>query len=111
MTDTIMSKLAGGDIDFTMNELKKYTIVPEAEVDATFGRFKIQQSAITQRFGASVGMEFVSEERVGSSLLRLTYLHRFSKHAMKWAFYFYRGADGWVLDIFESNDNLKSLFP
>ena len=110
MTDMVMSKVASGDLDFATSEVKKYSIVPDAEVDASFGQFKIQQSAIAQRFGASIGTEFVSEEKVGSSLLRLTYLHRFERHPMKWVFDFYRGNDGWVLDTFQSNDNLASLF-
>ncbi|MBI3528804.1 MAG: hypothetical protein HY067_12650 [Betaproteobacteria bacterium] len=111
ITDKIMAKVGVNDLDAAIKLLKPFTIVPEAEVDATFGQFKLQQSMIAQRFGASLGTEFVREEKVGESLLRITHIHRFDKHAMRWMFYFYRSNKGWVLNTFRFDDNIVALFP
>jgi len=111
LTDQIMAKVGTKDLDAAIKLMKPYTIVPEAEIDASLGQFKLQQSMIAQRFGASLGTEFVREEKVGESLLRLTHIHRFEKHAMRWTFYFYRSSKGWVLNTFRFDDNIVALFP
>jgi hypothetical protein len=30
---------------------------------------------------------------------------------MRWSFYFYRGQNGWVLDTFKTDDDIRQLFP
>ena len=30
---------------------------------------------------------------------------------MRWLFYFYRGENGWVLNTFKTDDDLRLLFP
>ena len=109
--DQVMAKVAIGQLDAAIAEMKRYTIVPEAEIDASLGQFKLQLPVIAQRFGSTIGSEFVREDKVGESLLRITYLQRFDRHAMKWFFYFYRGSNGWVLNTFRFDDNVLSLFP
>lgn len=113
MTDQIMAKVGANELDAVIQLLKSYTIAPEAEAEvaASIGQLKLQQSMIAQRFGSSLGTEFVREEKVGDSLLRITYLHRFDKHAMRWVFLFYRSNKGWVLNTFGFDDNIVALFP
>lgn len=110
-SDQVMAKVGASDLDAAIKMMKPFTIVPEAEIDASVGQFKLQLPAIRQRFGSNIGTEFVREDKVGDSLLRITYLHRFDKHAMRWVFYFYRGSKGWVLNTFRFDDNIISLFP
>ena len=110
-TDQVMAKVASGQLDSAIAEMKRYPLVPEAEIDASVGQFRLQLPAIAQRFGSIIGSEFVREDRVGESLLRITYLQRFERHTMKWLFYFYRGSNGWVLNTFRFDDNIVSLFP
>lgn len=109
--DQVMAKVAAGQLDAAIAEMKRYSIVPEAEIDAGLGQFKLQLPAIALRYGSIVGSEFVREDKVGESLLRITYLQRFDRHAMKWYFFFYRGSNGWVLNTFRFDDNILSLFP
>ncbi len=111
LADQVMTKASTNDLDGAVALMKPYTIVPAAEIDASLGQYKIQQTAVTQRFGASLGKEFVREEKVGESIIRLTYLHRFEKHPMRWVFIFYRGDKGWVLNTFRFDDNIHALFP
>ncbi len=111
VTDQIMAKVGTNDIGAAVKLIKPYTIVPEAEIDASIGQFKLQQSMIAQRFGESIGTEFVREEKVGESLLRVIHIHRFERHAMRWTFYFYRAKNGWVLNTFRFDDNVIALFP
>jgi len=113
MTDEVMARVGANDLDAAVQLLKSYTIAPEAEAEvvAGIGQLKLQQSMIGQRFGSSLGTEFVREEKVGDSLLRITHLHRFAKHAMRWSFLFYRSDKGWLLDTFAFDDNIVALFP
>jgi hypothetical protein len=83
-TENVMSKVATGDIEGGLKMMKPYTIIPEAEFDAMIIQAKLQLPAITQRFGKSIGKEFVREDKVGDSLVRIIYLHKFELHPMQW---------------------------
>lgn len=112
MTDQVMAKVAANELDDVAQTLKSYTNAPdaEAEVAASIGQLKLQRSLIAQRFGSSLGAEFVRQEKIGDSLLRITHLHRFERHAMRWSFHFYRTNKGWVLSTFSYDDNPAALF-
>jgi hypothetical protein len=43
--------------------------------------------------------------------MRLVYLNRFERHAMRWSFYLYRGAEGWVINTFVFDDQIHMMFP
>lgn len=73
-------------------------------------QLKLQQPVMAQRFGKSIGHEFIREERVGENLLRIVQIHRFERHVMRWTFYFYRGSNGWILNTFRTDDDITQLF-
>lgn len=111
LTDRIMVKVGEGDIESGIRLAKPFLIIPVAEFDVMLDQVKMQQPAMTQRFGKSIGHEFIREERTGENLLRIIQIHRFEKHAMRWSFYFYRGKNGWVLNTFKTDDDIRQLFP
>jgi hypothetical protein len=110
LADQVMAKVAAGEMEAGVRLTKSFTIIPAAEFDAVLERLKLQLPVISQRFGKSIGTEFVREEKVGENLFRLTYMHRFENHPMRWVFYFYRGKSGWVMNTFWTDDNIRQLF-
>ncbi len=110
VTDEAMTRIANGDFDGSFKILKPLTIVPSAEFDAMVGQTKLQLPIVGGRFGSSIGYEFIREDRLGETLARFTYIHRFEKHAMRWLFYLYRGNNGWVVNTFLFDDKWHELF-
>jgi len=110
LTDDVMDKLASSSADRGFAMLKPYMPVSAAEFDSLAEKAKLQKPTIQQRFGTIVGREFIEERRIGASLIRITQLEKFERHAMLWTFIFYRGSEGWLLDTVNFNDNLQALF-
>lgn len=90
--------------------LKPYWPLPVEEIDALATKTKTQWTAIKERLGASVGIEFVEESRVGNSLARYVYLLKFKNHALRWIFVFYRPTEGWVVNGVAVDDRTSLLF-
>jgi hypothetical protein len=111
LTDRAMAKVGAGDIESGIRLLRPFFIIPPAEFEVMIDKLKMQLPAMSQRFGKSIGYEFIREDRAGENLLRIVQIHRFQKHAMRWNFYFYRGENGWVLNTFNTDDELQKLFP
>lgn len=111
LTDQIMARIGYGDFEGGFRLMKPFLVIPEAEFEVAMAQMKNQVPSITQRFGKSLGQEFVREDKVGTSLLRIVHLHHFEKHPMRWTFFFYKGKDGWILNTFKFDDDIRSLFP
>jgi hypothetical protein len=110
VTDSVMAKVGGGDIEGGLKIMRPLTIIPTAEFDVMLGQVPLQLPGISARFGASMGQEFLKEEKLGDSLVRLIYLHKFERHAMRWIFYCYKGKSGWVINTFRFDDKWQELF-
>lgn len=110
ITDQVMERVGKGDIAGGFKIMKPRTLIPPAEFDSMVGQAELQMPMISQRFGQSLGHEFLREDKVGESLIRYTYLHRLEHHAMRWTFYNYRGKDGWSINAFRFDDQIQSLF-
>jgi len=110
LAERIMTKVGAGDTEGGMQLMRPFLIVPPAEFDVMIEQMKMQQPVFTQRFGKSIGHEFIREDRAGNNLLRIVEIHRFEKHVMRWTFYFYRGSEGWVLNTFLTDDGMTHLF-
>lgn len=111
LADRVMSQIGAGNTEAGILLAKPFMIIPVAELDVWLDQIKMQQPALAQRFGKSLGHEFIREDKVGQHLVRIIYIHRYEKHLMRWSFYFYRGAAGWVLNTFKTDDHVFELFP
>jgi hypothetical protein len=109
LADKIMDAMSKGDADHGFALMKSYSAVAGIGIDAVANKFK-ELVATQQRFGNSIGYEFLTNEATGSSLLRITELHRFERHGMGWIFIFYKGASGWTLNYFSYTDKLQDMF-
>lgn len=110
LTDQIMAKVGNGEIDAALVLMKPYIVIPDVELEAARNQASMQLPLMNQRFGKSIGYEFISEDKKGASLLRIVHVHRLERTAMRWAFYFYRTNEGWVLNSFKWDDAMLTMF-
>jgi hypothetical protein len=111
VTDQIMTKVGTGDLEGGLGLMQPLTVIPTSEFEAAVGQVKLQAPMYAQRFGPQTGSEFIKEDKVGDSLVRLTYIAKFEHHAMRWQFYCYHARAGWVIDTFRFDDQIQALFP
>jgi hypothetical protein len=90
--------------------LKPYWPLPSVEIDNLINKTTTQWPMVKQRFGESLGTEFIKEERVGKSFVRYTYLHKFNNHAIRWLFILYKPKGQWVINGVSFDDNVNELF-
>lgn len=109
-TDQIMNKVGRGDTETALQQLEPYLVISSEELESVIAQMKVQQPTMLQRFGRSIGSEFIQEDKVGANLYRLIYMQRFEQHAMRWSFIYYRGSNGWVLDTFKTKDEIGEFF-
>lgn len=110
-TDKVMAKVAAGDIEGGLKMIKPYIVVPAAEFDTMAGQTALQLPRLTERYGKSVGSEFIRQDKAGESLVRLQYVGKHERHAMRWSFYLYKTPQGWVVNTFNFDDKIQELFP
>ena len=110
LTETVMAKVAQGNIEGALKEIKPYVVIPEAEFDALVAQTKAQRGLAGTRFGKPVGWECLQHRKAGLSVAKVTCYEKTELHALPWLFYFYKSPRGWVLNSFAWNDNLPLLF-
>lgn len=90
--------------------VKPFWPLPAVEIDGLANQMKTQWPMVQQRYGKSLAMEFIREERIGESFVRYTYLQKFERHAIRWMFGFYRPANDWVVNAVSWDDGVSELF-
>jgi hypothetical protein len=110
LTDNMMTKIAAGEVEAGLSLAKPYLIIPDAEFKEMVSQTNLQMPKLGQRFGKSVGSEFIREDKVGTSFYRIIQVQRFEKHITRWTFYFYKTPTGWVLNTFNFDDKIQLLF-
>jgi len=110
LTQTIMQHFIKEDFVGGLNLAKPYWPLPTAEVDELAMKTKFQWRIVKERFGSYQGMELIKEEKIGTSFVRLVYLHKFENHAIYWKFTFYNPNGAWKVNSINFKDDIGSLF-
>ena len=110
LAKSVMEDVAKGEIENGLKKLKPYLIIPEHEFEGMLNSLRMQTPAIEQRFGKTIGVEFVKVEETGDSLMLIMYIQKLEKHLMRWRFYFYKPQNGWVLNTFFTDDKIQMMF-
>ena len=110
IADNAMESFGREEFDPGYEGLKPYWPLPVAEIDNLINQTLTQWPLVQQRFGKSLGTEFVKEEKGGESFVRFTYLQKFEKHAIRWLFIFYRPKNEWVINGVTYDDQVSQLF-
>lgn len=110
LAEKIMAQAGRGNISGAFDVMKPYVAIPDSEFQGLSLQSKAQRDQFGFRYGKSIGYEFVSEKKVGQSVVRLTYLEKTEKHALPWMFVFYKTPTGWTLNSFVWNDKIQNVF-
>jgi hypothetical protein len=110
LAQSVMVEVAAGRVIKGLELLRPYNIFPKEEFDGMLANTEAQLPAMRQRFGPSIGWDFVTVEKVGETLRQFVYLQKFERHVMVWRFIFYRPRDQWMLNTFYYDDRVQLLF-
>ena len=108
--DRVMAGVAGSGIAAGISVMRPYVVMPEVELQKALLTLQSQREAYPDRFGKTVGFEFIGQKKLGESLVRLAYIEKTERRALPWLFHFYRTRNGWVLESFLCNDQASQLF-
>ena len=108
--DKLVDNFIKANFQEGLNASKPYWPLPEVEIDGMANQIKQQWPMVDQRFGKVIAKEFVKEKRIGKSLLRYYYLHKFENHPIYWRIDFYRPHDEWIINSIIFLDKLDPLF-
>ena len=109
-TDSVMTAVASNDLKAAFERMKPYAALPSTEVDAAFLQTKTQRDQVGDRYGKVQSYEYISFDKIATSLIRVQYIEKTDKTALPWIFYFYKTEKGWTLNTFSWSDNVKVLF-
>ena len=110
VSEQIVKHFVAEEFSEGMDLVKKNWIFTGTNLDDTQSTIESQWVTISQQFGAPLGYELIYENMLGTSLVRLVYLHKFEKHFIYWSFTFYKPDDVWVMDAFNFKDDVDKLF-
>ena len=108
--DRVMAQVARGEHVKAHDMLKPYTLQAADDFKTTIDASQASRAQHNARYGKSVGYAFVGQRKVADSVLRLVYMEKTEKHALPWAFIFYKTPKGWMLSSFGWNDRLPQFF-
>ena len=106
----LMIDISRGKIQQAWRKVKANSIIPPERVDAFAADYDRHQNQTIQFLGQPLGVELVSRESFGRSLLRVTYLMKYNVSGIAWYLYFYRVDDQWMISEFNFDLNSNSLF-
>lgn len=99
-----------GNIESAFNQLKSYWPLQSNEIDLLLTETKEKRELVLDRFGKSLGVEFIRTERAGNNLVRHVFIERFERHALRWQLSFYKPGDHWMVNSVNWDDKLTELY-
>jgi hypothetical protein len=109
VTDNAVALFRQEKIVEAYGSLKPYWPLAGVEIDNLANQTNTQWPLVRQRFGTSIGTEFVEQSESGHSLARFIYLQKFQNHAIRWVFTFYKPGDRWIINAVSFDDRLDLL--
>ena len=108
--DSFMNHIVKEKIKKAFEIAKPNWPIPTVEIDGLVNTIQQQWPIVSNRFGKSIGNEFIRKERIGKSFLRYYYLHKFNNHAMYWKIDFYKPNKTWKINTIVFQDKLDFLY-
>jgi len=106
----IIVAIGKGNLNDAWTRMKTNTTIPPARIDSFATNYGTAVQQTLKYYGPSIGMELISAELSGESLLRLTYIVKYEVTGVGWFLTFYKGRENWVLTDFNYDINMNSVF-
>jgi hypothetical protein len=110
LAEATLERVIAGEYQAAFDDLRPVWPFSQGELDALLSTTVNQRATVAERFGESLGYAFVRRETLGGSLLRLTYMELTERHALRWAFLFYKPDNTWTLNSVIWDDDVDALF-
>ncbi len=110
LTDGVMHAMSIQEYSAGFNMLKSASLLSLDELESLNSSLRSQLPKIQSSYGKVVDVDFISQQQVGRSLLRLVYLLRYERYALRWVFIFYNNGREWKLAGLNYDDKLTELF-
>ena len=107
--DEIMEEIGKKKLKEAFSKIKKYTCLPEAEINLVYNATIKQLNIAQKRYGKFIGYELINEKKISSSLVKFTYIAKCTIHPLVWRFIFYKAKDKWTLNYFYWDDKIQNL--
>ncbi len=108
--DQFLGKINGNDLNGAFSLIKPYIGIPEADFKVILDETTEQRAQMIRKFGKSLSVEFIQEQKIKDTLAKYTYLEKCKIHVIRWSFIFYKPEDKWILNSFYWDDNVRDLF-
>ncbi|MFA5631006.1 MAG: hypothetical protein WC997_05810 [Porticoccaceae bacterium] len=96
--------------DEAWRKMRENASIPADRIEAFAREYDSHFVRTIQHFGPSVGVELISRDMAGKSMLRVTYLVKYEVTGVAWFMYFYRLNDRWMLSEFNYDINSNAVF-
>lgn len=112
LANHVMRAIGQTDVHAAYSAMLPHTVLSSAELNRLFQDATKQRAseAFVQRYGQTLGFEFVTSTQPSESLMRLSYIERSERQPIPWTFYFYRRKSVWVLSDFSWGGHLFEFF-
>ncbi|MBP0598895.1 hypothetical protein J8I26_12310 [Herbaspirillum sp. LeCh32-8] len=110
LADKVMAQAGAGRTDDAYGAMSPYSLIDIRTLEVARSNARSSRMAIEAQVGNSVGYEFIRSEKVGDSLIKLTYIEKTERQAIPWQFIFYKAPAGWGISAFSNGDNVDALF-
>jgi hypothetical protein len=110
ITHQAMGYVITGEFGAVFDTMAPHWPFSVSELDMLSMQTMTQRSTLGQRFGATMGIDLASEQIVGDSIMRITYIEKLEFHLIRWVFTFYKPDDVWLVNAIVWDDDIDALF-
>ena len=109
LTDQAMWMFHSEKFSEGYNIFLPYWPFEKSEMQAMIYETQKQWPTVTNRFGKSIGFEYIKTQRAGKSMIKHLYIQKFTYHAIRWKFTFYKPADKWLVNTVGWDNEVEAL--
>jgi hypothetical protein len=90
--------------------MRLYWPLPENEIDNLEQKTIQYSNLIQERYGKSIGIIKVKEEKISDFALRETYILRYNINGLRFIYTYYKSSQGRILNTFKWDDSISEEF-
>lgn len=94
--EIFFAELSSGKVNESIDNLYASNPAMQQKIQA-LTVLKQQLSSVTPLYGAMLGNENISQEKLSPSLVRIVQVAKHELHPVVWEFYFYKPKDKWII--------------
>jgi len=110
LIENCLKQFIAGNYKDGFDSLKPHWKVSTSEIDTLIMQTITTRIAVKERYGNSIGYEFISEQHSGKSFLKFIAVEKLQNTAIRYQVVFYKPEDSWVLQTFLWDDKVQLLF-